>query len=113
MIGEIARQLIGLFVDDGLLAVGILVAVAAIALLTLLGVLPTWGTGLLLVVSMPAALAASVVMSARRARRGIPANSSTRLRPSPPQRPRFDQRKRRIGGDADRTEQGDAGEDVG
>ncbi len=72
MIGGIVKSLIGLFVDDGLLALGILVAIAVIALLTLLGVLPTWGTGLLLVVSMPAVLAASVVMSARRARRADP-----------------------------------------
>jgi len=67
MIGEIVRQLIGLFVDDELLAVGILVAVAVIALLTLLGALPTWAAGVLLAVSLPAALAASVLVSARRA----------------------------------------------
>ena len=66
MIGQVVGQLIGLFVDDGLLAVGILVAVAAIASLTLLGALPTWIAGLLLTVSLPAALAASVVRSARR-----------------------------------------------
>ena len=69
MIGAIVRQLAGLFVDDGLLAVGILVAVGAIAFLALLGALPTWLAGLLLAVSLPAALAASVVRSVRRARR--------------------------------------------
>ncbi len=69
MIGAIVRQLVGLFVDDGLLAVGILVAVGAIAFLTLLGALPTWLAGLLLAVSLQAALAASVVGSVRRARR--------------------------------------------
>ncbi len=69
MIGEIAWQLIGLFVDDELLAVAILAAVAVIALLTLLGALPTWGTGLLLAVSLPATLAASVVRSVRRPQR--------------------------------------------
>ncbi len=68
MIGEIARQLIGLFVDDELLAAGILVAIAIIALLTLLGAMPTWATGALLAVSLPAALAASVLLSVRRAR---------------------------------------------
>ena len=72
MIGEIVKQLIGLFVDDELLAVGILVAVAVVALLTLLGVLPTWATGLLLAVSLPAALAASVLRSARRAQQADP-----------------------------------------
>jgi hypothetical protein len=69
MIGAIVRQLVGLFVDDGLLAVGILVAVGAIAFLTLLGALPTWLAGLLLTVSLPTALAASVVRRVRRARR--------------------------------------------
>ena len=69
MIGAIVSQLVGLFVDDELLAAGILVAVAAIAFLTLLGALPTWLAGLLLAVSLPAALAASVVRSVRRARR--------------------------------------------
>jgi len=69
MIGAIVRQLVGLFVDDGLLAVGILVAVGAIGFLTSLGALPTWLAGLLLAVSLPAALAASVVGSVRRARR--------------------------------------------
>ena len=67
MIGEIARQLIGLFVDDELLAAGILVGVAVIACVTLLGALPTWAAGLLLAVSLPAALAGSVLRSAQRA----------------------------------------------
>ncbi len=72
MIGEIVKQVIGLFVDDELLAVGILVAVAVVALLELLGALPTWATGLLLAVSLPAALAASVLRSARRTRQADP-----------------------------------------
>jgi hypothetical protein len=72
MIGGIVKPLIGLFVDDGLLAVGILVAVAVIGLLTLLGALPTWAAGLLLAISLPATLAASVLMSVRRARRPGP-----------------------------------------
>jgi hypothetical protein len=67
MMAAIVRQLIGLFVDDELLAVGILVAVAIVALLTWIDVLPPWATGLLLVVSLPAALAASVLRSAQRA----------------------------------------------
>ena len=66
MIGAIARQLIGLFVDDELLAAGILVVVAAVALLTWIGVASTWLAGLLLTVLLPATLAASVLRSLRR-----------------------------------------------
>jgi hypothetical protein len=69
MIGAVATQLIGLFVDDGFLAAGILIAVAAIASLILLGALPAWLAGLLLTLSMPAALAASVARNARQAPR--------------------------------------------
>lgn len=66
MIDQVVGQLLGLLVDDGLLAVGILVAVAVIAFLTLLGAVPAWLAGLLLAVSMPAALAASVARGVRR-----------------------------------------------
>ncbi len=66
MIRAIVKQLIGLFVDDELLAVGILVVVAVVALLTLLSVLPTWAAGLLLTVLLPATLGASVLRSVRR-----------------------------------------------
>ena len=69
MIGAIARQLIGLFVDDELLAAGILVVVAAVALLTRIGAAPAWLAGLLLAVLLPVTLAGSVLMNARRARR--------------------------------------------
>ncbi len=69
MIAGIAKQLLGLFVDDGLLAAGILVAVAPIAGLAALGALPAWLAGLLLTVSLPGVLAASVLRSVRRARR--------------------------------------------
>jgi hypothetical protein len=69
MIGAIVEQLIGLFVDDELLAAGILVVVAVVALVTLIGAVPTWAAGLLLAVSLPAALAASVLRSARRPQR--------------------------------------------
>jgi hypothetical protein len=72
MTGAIVAQLLGLFVDDGFLAVGILVAVAVIASLILLGALPAWLAGLLLALSMPTALAASVARSARQARRPDP-----------------------------------------
>jgi hypothetical protein len=70
MIGAIVKQLIGLFVDDQLLAVGILTVVAAVALLTWISAAPTWLAGLLLTVSLPATLAASVVRSAWRPKRG-------------------------------------------
>lgn len=66
MIGAIATQLIGLFVDDEFLAVGILVVVAAVALLTWAGAAPTWLAGLLLAVLLPATLVASVLRSLRR-----------------------------------------------
>ena len=69
MIGAIGKQLIALFVDDGLLAAGILVVVALIAGPAELGALPTWLAGLLLTVSLPAVLAASMLRSVRRARR--------------------------------------------
>jgi hypothetical protein len=70
MIRGILEQLVGLFVDDELLAAGILVAVAAVGLLVLLGVVPTWLAGLLLTVSLPIVLAGSVVRSAKRAKQG-------------------------------------------
>jgi len=71
VIGDLVSQLIGLFVDDELLAVGILVAVAVVALLAMLSLIPTWLAGLLLTVSLPAVLAASVVRSVRRTGRAV------------------------------------------
>jgi hypothetical protein len=70
MIGEIVKQLIGLFVDDGLLAAAILCAVAVISALALSGAAPPWLVGLMLTLALPAALAASVWRSARQERRG-------------------------------------------
>jgi hypothetical protein len=69
MIGAIVKQLVGLFVDDELLAVAILVVVAAVALLAWIGAASAWLAGLLLTVLLPATLAASVLRSVRRARR--------------------------------------------
>ena len=66
MIGAIARQLVGLFVDDEFLAAGILVVVAGVALLTWAGAAPTWLAGLLLLALLPATLAVSVLRSAWR-----------------------------------------------
>jgi hypothetical protein len=71
MIGAIAKQLIGLFVDDELLAATILCAVALIGALALSGLAPGWLIGLMLTLALPAALAASVLRSAwRETRRG-------------------------------------------
>jgi hypothetical protein len=70
MIVEIVRQLIGLFVDDGFLAAAILAAVAIASALALFGAEPAWLAGLILTLALPAALAASVVRSARRETRG-------------------------------------------
>jgi hypothetical protein len=69
MIGAIVNQLIGLFVDDELLAAAILCVVGFISVLTFSGVAPGWLVGLMLTLALPAALAASVLRSARRARR--------------------------------------------
>jgi hypothetical protein len=69
MIGAIVKQLIGLFVDDELLAAAILCVVALISVLTLSGVAPGWLSGLMLILALPAVLAASVLRSARRAPR--------------------------------------------
>ena len=65
MIGAIVRQVIGLFVDDEFLAAAILCAVGLIGALALSGA-PAWLAGLLLTLALPAALAASVLRSARR-----------------------------------------------
>jgi hypothetical protein len=67
MIGAALKELIGLFVDDELLAATILCAVALIAALALSGVAPGWLVGLMLALGLPAALAASVLRSAHRA----------------------------------------------
>jgi hypothetical protein len=70
MIGAIVAQLIGLFVDDELLAAAILAVVAVAGALALTAAAPAWVAGLLLTLALPAALAASVVRSAWRASSG-------------------------------------------
>ena len=67
MIGAVVKELIGLFVDDELLAATILCVVALISVLALSGVAPGWLVGLMLALALPAALVASVLRSARRA----------------------------------------------
>jgi hypothetical protein len=68
MIGAVAKQLIGLFVDDELLAAVVLCIVGGISAVALSGAAPGWLTGLLLMLALPAVLAASVLRSARRGR---------------------------------------------
>jgi hypothetical protein len=70
MIVAIVKQLIGLFVDDELLAAAILCVVALISALALSDAAPAWLVGLMLTLALPAALTASVWRSARRQRRG-------------------------------------------
>ena len=67
MIGAIVKELIGLFVDDELLAATILCAVGVISVLTLSGIAPGWLAGALLILALPASLSASVWRSTRRA----------------------------------------------
>jgi hypothetical protein len=69
MIGEIARQAVGLFVDDGFLAASILAAVAVATALALVSTAPVWLVGLVLTLTLPTALASSVALSVWRARR--------------------------------------------
>jgi hypothetical protein len=66
MTGAIFKELIGLFVDDELLAATILCGVALIGALALSGLAPGWLVGLLLALGLPAALVASVLRSAQR-----------------------------------------------
>jgi hypothetical protein len=70
MMGEAVKQLIGLFVDDGLLAAAVLCAVCLISALALSDAVPSWLIGLMLTLALPAALAASVWRGARRGTRG-------------------------------------------
>jgi hypothetical protein len=69
MIGAIVKELIGLFVDDELLAAAVLCIVGVVSALTLFGVAPSWLAGLLLALALPATLAASVLRSAQRDKR--------------------------------------------
>jgi hypothetical protein len=66
MINAIIKELIGLFVDDELLAAAILCTVALITALALSRLTPSWLVGLLLAVALPATLIASVLRSVRR-----------------------------------------------
>jgi hypothetical protein len=69
VISPVVKELIGLFVDDELLAATILCAVALISALALSGVAPGWLVGLMLILALPATLVASVLRSASRKER--------------------------------------------
>jgi hypothetical protein len=69
VIGPVVKELIGLFVDDELLAATILCAVALISALALSGAAPGWLVGLMLILALPATLVASVLRSASRKKR--------------------------------------------
>jgi hypothetical protein len=69
MIAEIVRQAIGLFVDDGFLAASILAAVSVASALAFSAAAPSWVAGLILTLTLPAALGASVLRGAWKARR--------------------------------------------
>ena len=69
MIGAVVKQLIGLFVDDELLAASILCAVGLISVLALSSAAPPGLVGFMLTLALPATLVASVLRGARRAAR--------------------------------------------
>jgi hypothetical protein len=69
VIGAAVKELIGLFVDDELLAATILGVVALVSALAFFGAVPAWLAGLLLMLALPAALTASVLRSAWRSTR--------------------------------------------
>jgi len=75
VIGQIVKPVIALFVEDELLASGILFAVAAVAALALFAAAPAGLVALLLVLAFPALLAASVLRSVKRARRNAAAGA--------------------------------------
>jgi hypothetical protein len=67
MIGSVIKEILGLFVDDKVLAIGILVIVAAAVAFT------QWAgptvAALVLVIGLPAILVADVLLTLRRAAR--------------------------------------------
>jgi uncharacterized membrane protein len=69
MIGSIIKEILGLFVDDEILAIGILAIVGAAAAIA---VTPWAGppfAALVLVIGLPAILVADVILTLRRAAR--------------------------------------------
>jgi hypothetical protein len=68
MIGAVWREFIGLFVDDGALALQVILLLAALALLVPGGIMPSMVAALVLVAGLLLILAASVLRQARKAR---------------------------------------------
>ncbi len=66
MITAVVKELIGLFVDDELLALAIVCVVGLVSVLTLAGFGPAWLAGVLLTLALPAVLVVSVLRSAGR-----------------------------------------------
>jgi hypothetical protein len=69
MIGSIIKEIVGLFVDDQILAIGILAIVGVAAAIAFM----PWGgrtvAALVLVIGLPAILVADVMLTLRRATR--------------------------------------------
>jgi len=69
MIGPIIKEILGLFVDDEILAVGILAIVGLAAAITLASWAGPTVVALVLVIGLPAILVADVLLTLRRAAR--------------------------------------------
>ena len=69
MIGSIFKELLALFIDDEFLALAILLCCGGISLLALGELISPLVTALLLLITLPAVLVASVMRGVRRARR--------------------------------------------
>ena len=70
--GETLRELVGLFVEDGSLALGIIAVVAAAAILSILGISPV-AVGFVLLLGCVAVLVENILRARRNASRPPPA----------------------------------------
>jgi hypothetical protein len=69
MIGSIIKEILGLFVDDEILAIGILAIVGAAAAIAFTPGAGSMVAALVLVIGLPAILIADVMLTLRRATR--------------------------------------------
>ena len=69
-LGATLRELVGLFVEDGSLALGIIAVVAAAAILSILGISPA-AVGLVLLLGCVAVLVENILRSRRNALRPL------------------------------------------
>ena len=69
MIGSIIKEILGLFVDDEILAIGILAIVGLAAAITLMQSGGPTVAALVLVIGLPAILVADVLLTLRRSTR--------------------------------------------